>query len=160
MPTPTTAQIDAALAALRKSLGTTLVLRQHCLRPGDPWPVEDVSLELLVTDILTAGLADTQPETGHEQPSSAAEPVADRVRRVLDGYGVREFDGTCGVVGLDRLVADVIDATGCCSTFWCPTVDAVECPTHGGFDVCCDRPDLHRATAELACPTASPPARG
>lgn len=32
----------------------------------------------------------------------------------------------------------------CCDkVYWCPMVGAVECPDHGGFDVCCTRPDLH-----------------
>jgi hypothetical protein len=31
----------------------------------------------------------------------------------------------------------------CCELFWCPTVNEVECPTHGGFSVCCEHPELH-----------------
>lgn len=28
--------------------------------------------------------------------------------------------------------------------YFCPTSGDVESPRHGGFDVCCDRPELHR----------------
>lgn len=31
-----------------------------------------------------------------------------------------------------------------CRLYFCPTSGHVECPTHGGFDVCCNRPDLHQ----------------
>jgi hypothetical protein len=32
----------------------------------------------------------------------------------------------------------------CCSKpYWCPTVDEIECPTHGGFSTCCHAPELH-----------------
>lgn len=35
--------------------------------------------------------------------------------------------------------------------YFCPTAGEVESAAHGGFDVCCSRPDLHRAptAAEL-----------
>lgn len=35
----------------------------------------------------------------------------------------------------------VLDA---CDLWHCPTSGSVECGRHGGFDVCCDRPDLHQ----------------
>lgn len=28
--------------------------------------------------------------------------------------------------------------------YYCPTAGEVEHPTQGGFDVCCDRPELHK----------------
>lgn len=32
----------------------------------------------------------------------------------------------------------------CCSeVYYCPTVRSHECATHGGFDVCCEHPELH-----------------
>lgn len=31
-----------------------------------------------------------------------------------------------------------------CRLHFCPTSGDVECPTHGGFAVCCNRPDLHQ----------------
>lgn len=31
-----------------------------------------------------------------------------------------------------------------CRLYFCPTSGDVECPHHGGFDVCCSRPDLHQ----------------
>ncbi|MFE9777761.1 hypothetical protein ACFYPA_06340 [Streptomyces sp. NPDC005775] len=30
------------------------------------------------------------------------------------------------------------------TTYYCPTAEQVESDCHGGFDTCCDRPDLHR----------------
>lgn len=32
--------------------------------------------------------------------------------------------------------------------YFCPTSGDVEDPRHGGFDVCCDRPDLHRPASD------------
>lgn len=32
-----------------------------------------------------------------------------------------------------------------CTPYYCPTSGDTECcPAHSGWDVCCDRPDLHR----------------
>lgn len=31
-----------------------------------------------------------------------------------------------------------------CQRWYCPTSGDIECGVHGGFDVCCDRPDLHQ----------------
>lgn len=33
-----------------------------------------------------------------------------------------------------------------CTLWYCPTSGEIECGTHGGFDVCCARPDLHQPT--------------
>lgn len=33
---------------------------------------------------------------------------------------------------------------GCGDLYYCPTSGETESPCHGGFDVCCDRPDLHQ----------------
>lgn len=38
-----------------------------------------------------------------------------------------------------RMVADC----GCADLYFCPASDDVECPRHGGFDICCDRPERH-----------------
>ncbi|MGW5003290.1 hypothetical protein ACWEP8_37180 [Streptomyces hydrogenans] len=35
-------------------------------------------------------------------------------------------------------------------TYFCPTSGALESPCHGGFDVCCARPDLHEPILALA----------
>lgn len=42
--------------------------------------------------------------------------------------------------------------------YFCPTAGEVESASHGGFDVCCSRPDLHRAPtrAELAGAVGKP----
>ncbi len=32
---------------------------------------------------------------------------------------------------------------GCPDIYFCPTSGDIECPRHGGFDVCCDAPTLH-----------------
>ncbi|MFJ1539210.1 hypothetical protein ACIODS_11775 [Micromonospora chalcea] len=37
-----------------------------------------------------------------------------------------------------------------CETWFCPTSGEVECGVHGGFDVCCDRYDLHQPS-EVRC---------
>jgi hypothetical protein len=34
---------------------------------------------------------------------------------------------------------------GCPDVFFCPSAEEIECPRHSGFDVCCERPDLHVA---------------
>jgi hypothetical protein len=40
-----------------------------------------------------------------------------------------------------------------CRIVYCPTAGEDECLTHGGFDVCCDRPGLHEAPREArTCP--------
>lgn len=33
----------------------------------------------------------------------------------------------------------------CCGSeiYWCPSVGEFECPTHGGFNTCCERPERH-----------------
>lgn len=39
------------------------------------------------------------------------------------------------------------------TTYFCPASGETESDCHGGFDQCCDRPDLHRPIAETgACP--------
>lgn len=41
-----------------------------------------------------------------------------------------------------------------CKPYLCPTSGNVECcPTHSGFDVCCDRPELH-GPVDCICPPA------
>jgi hypothetical protein len=32
---------------------------------------------------------------------------------------------------------------GCPDVYYCPTTYETECPRHGGFDVCCDHPEVH-----------------
>lgn len=39
--------------------------------------------------------------------------------------------------------------------YWCPTSGQTESDCHGGFDVCCDRPDLHRPIAPVQQPAAA-----
>lgn len=36
----------------------------------------------------------------------------------------------------------------CKPIYWCPTAGEYESPCHGGFDTCCRRPQLHRASHE------------
>lgn len=35
------------------------------------------------------------------------------------------------------------DGGTCDPMYWCPTVGEFESSCHGGFDVCCDHPELH-----------------
>lgn len=48
---------------------------------------------------------------------------------------------------VDRLIArawaDVVDDCGCPEVYYCSQSREIECPLHGGFDVCCHRPWLH-----------------
>ena len=39
--------------------------------------------------------------------------------------------------------ARVVCDCGCPDIYYCPASVDVECPRHGGFDVCCDRPEDH-----------------
>jgi len=36
-----------------------------------------------------------------------------------------------------------------CAVYWCPTIDGFESACHGGFDVCCAHPELHRTDRAL-----------
>jgi hypothetical protein len=38
-----------------------------------------------------------------------------------------------------------MDGLCCTEIYWCPTVGEIECGVHGGFDVCCEHPELHAA---------------
>lgn len=54
-------------------------------------------------------------------------------------------------VAIDAIDADISPVIGagegasCCgaSIYWCPVAGEFECPTHGGFAVCCDNPEAH-----------------
>ena len=37
----------------------------------------------------------------------------------------------------------VVNDCGCPDRYFCPAATEIECPRHGGFDVCCDRPGDH-----------------
>lgn len=37
------------------------------------------------------------------------------------------------------------EPTCCPDAYWCPMYGEIECPRHGGFDICCARPDAHIA---------------
>jgi hypothetical protein len=39
----------------------------------------------------------------------------------------------------------------CCGAdmYWCPVVGRMECPLHGGFNVCCARPERHTLVTEF-----------
>jgi hypothetical protein len=39
--------------------------------------------------------------------------------------------------------ADVVYDCSCPDLYYCPTSREVECAKHGGFSVCCNRPDEH-----------------
>lgn len=39
----------------------------------------------------------------------------------------------------------------CEPLYWCPTAGQMESPCHGGFDTCCDRPDLHQDVCACGC---------
>lgn len=53
---------------------------------------------------------------------------------------------TASQVGIDAASSnETAPAVG--TTYFCPTSGDVESSIHGGFDTCCDRPDLHRPVA-------------
>jgi hypothetical protein len=59
--------------------------------------------------------------------------------------------------GLLGMAVDESDAHVCkpdATTYYCPTSGEMESDCHGGFDVCCDRPDLHTAEAPSGLGTA------
>lgn len=69
---------------------------------------------------------------------------AERARAVaaLRALAVRVADLLAAARG-PRTPAPV-DAARPCRHYWCPTARDVQCcPNHSGFDVCCDRPELH-----------------
>jgi|LakMenEpi03Aug12_release.lakeMendotaPanAssembly.Ray.scaffolds.fasta_scaffold219531_2 hypothetical protein len=46
----------------------------------------------------------------------------------------------------DELILNPEGHARCCDqVYYCPSSNDHECPVHGGFDVCCDRIDLHEA---------------
>ncbi|MFI7451390.1 hypothetical protein ACIBQX_28105 [Nonomuraea sp. NPDC049714] len=46
-------------------------------------------------------------------------------------------------LALSVRVADPRCREGDCGVYYCPEADEVECPTHGGFDLCCCAPRRH-----------------
>lgn len=54
---------------------------------------------------------------------------------------------TCPACGAMR----VIDPVNCCGSaiYWCPQVAEFECPTHGGFNTCCEHPERHTPLARF-----------
>lgn len=67
------------------------------------------------------------------------------VQRRASRMTVRNSDGT----GFTRTIGATVspaDAPCCDQVYICD--GELECAVHGGFDVCCDRPDLHRPAEE------------
>lgn len=64
------------------------------------------------------------------------QPDADEQAGVLSGDAV---DAPAVLEG------DAAVGSSCCASeiYWCPRVGRMECPTHGGFDTCCDHPERH-----------------
>lgn len=61
---------------------------------------------------------------------------------LADGIRIMERD--------DDIREAIHNATPC-EMWFCPTSGETECGVHGGFDVCCNRPDLHRPVEPGAC---------
>ncbi|MFF9118327.1 hypothetical protein ACF09Y_22455 [Streptomyces massasporeus] len=75
----------------------------------------------------------------HWSDTVAAYPLADGTFRT----GVNRAE-------LRRMADEAQPAHVCkpgASTYHCPTSGQTESDCHGGFDTCCDRPDLHQAAA-------------
>ncbi|MEU9405637.1 hypothetical protein AB0E08_08020 [Streptomyces sp. NPDC048281] len=49
------------------------------------------------------------------------------------------------IFAADTIVPTDGEPTCCPDAYLCLTADVpeIECPRHGGFEVCCDKPDLH-----------------
>lgn len=61
-----------------------------------------------------------------------------KLRAVLIGLGsLVDLDGRTTQRRMQNLLDDIS------GRYYCPTSGDVEDPQHGGFDVCCARPDLH-----------------
>lgn len=88
--------------------------------------------------------------------------VVEAVRVMWDNITAVDADGTSmqfPTVPHYDAIDQGLDASGptgerspsCCGAdmFWCPRVGRMECPTHGGFKVCCDRPDRHTALVDF-----------
>lgn len=41
-------------------------------------------------------------------------------------------------------IGEHLDNLCCRKAYYCPTENDMECGVHGGFDVCCSHPELHR----------------
>lgn len=70
--------------------------------------------------------------------SSLGTPDARLLRSLTDDKTARR------IVVRSEQIRDAIHAATPCNRWYCPTSGEVECGVHGGFDVCCDRTDLHQ----------------
>ena len=55
------------------------------------------------------------------------------------------MDGVQQDPRIARAWQDVVADCGCPDIYYCPASGDIECPRHGGFDVCCDRISEHVA---------------
>jgi hypothetical protein len=70
--------------------------------------------------------------------SSLDTPDAARLRAATDD------DTAAQIVARADGIREAIHNATPCQRWWCPTSGKVECGVHGGFDVCCNRTDLHQ----------------
>ncbi|MER7331786.1 MULTISPECIES: hypothetical protein [unclassified Micromonospora] len=70
--------------------------------------------------------------------SSLGTPDARLLRGLTDDETARR------IVERSEQIGEAIDAATPCDRWFCPTSGEVECGVHGGFDVCCNRIDLHQ----------------
>jgi hypothetical protein len=74
------------------------------------------------------------------------------VRRWMTDDIIREAHARVGEPEPAAIEAEHVCKPGA-TTYFCPASGEMESDCHGGFDQCCDRPDLHRPTAETGpCP--------
>ncbi len=78
------------------------------------------------------------------EASSLGTPEARRLRATVPDDTARR------IVERSEQIREAIHAATPCVTWFCPTSGEVECGVHGGFDVCCDRYDLHQPS-EVRC---------
>ncbi|MDJ0342226.1 hypothetical protein QMK19_03370 [Streptomyces sp. H10-C2] len=127
---------------------------------GGPLRAVDVLRSPEMAAAVNARLARTAPDNPVASGDAADNPGAtSAVTITVHAPDVDNAERWAGSIA-DRIRAEFADsmllaidvsspAPG--AIYFCPTSGDVESPIHGGFDTCCDRPDLHRSLrAELA----------
>lgn len=84
------------------------------------------------------------------EASSLGTPDAARLRAATDDATAARI-----VARAEQLDAAPSCVSPDCALYYCPTVGDVECPVHGGFDVCCNRLDLHQPITRASAQTST-----
>lgn len=79
------------------------------------------------------------------------------VRRQIDLVAAAKYDGGWAYADAEEFLrrGDSLERFRC-EPYFCPSSGQLECcPLHGGFDVCCTRPDLHELVTETSSPSGA-----